>query len=642
MKKRLSFIFLASLVLVMLSFFVACDDKSTPPHEHTYEEKWQILDDTYHVKKATCEHKDEALKEEHKWNGGVVTKHATTTEAGVRTFTCTECGHTRIEEIPKSPAIQFAEGYSIDKTYDGTPVSISSENIMRDGNALTAEEIDSILFKEKNAEDNTYTKTAPIDAGEYTVKVTAKATEEHEQNVLVENFKIEPKELSLKIVPTKPYDGRTNLIGVKSEDLEGVISPDNPKLTVLMTSMNAGSTYEEYNIIPSSDGNENNNYIIKEDDNLKKASITPLKLNLKGIPFRIYDGTDIITVVSDGIIGFLPDDNPTIEIKMTSKNAVSSTKYESAKVVSSKDGYEAVNYVVDENDSNLKNAYIMKIYINLTRIPTKEYDGNNEIIVMVTDGITGYRPEDKPKIKITMSSKDVGATYASHNVSEEGLSESNYLVKDNSIENYLKKAEITKETIYLPSYSVPVAGSSKNRNFILGPNHGIRPTSETIVVKYQNEIQTWNEGTSFNANSGGRITNPDENKNYNILMPDESKIKILTAVPSGNNLGSYSIPSGVTRNFTVKSTADVFSFEVSNIEERQCYILLKYKDKAGYVPLDNDKLTGVAEDVNILYLNLDGSLGTHLFKCNYKIADFYLHDLEPGEYELKVYKRTSF
>lgn len=542
-----------------------------------------------------------------------------------------------------SGSLQFAPDFSIGKTYDRTPVSISSENIVRDGKALTAEEIDSIRFKVKDAEDGTYTETAPINAGEYTVKITAKATEEHEQGVLIKDFVISPKKLSLKIVPTKPYDGKHNLIGVASEDLEGVISPDKPTLSVMMTTQNAGSTYKGYNIIPSSGGNEKNNYIINEEDtNLKNASITPLKLNLKGTPHRIYDGTDIITVVSSGIEGFLPNDDPTIEVKMTSKNAVTSTKYESSKVVSSKGGYEAINYIVDENDSNLKNAYIMKISINLTRVPTKKYDGNIVITVKVGDGnINGYRPEDKPEIKITMSSQDVGAKYVSHKVSEVGLSESNYLVNDASVENYLKNADITKKQINLPSYSVPVSASgAKNRNFVLGPNHGTATSSETIVVNYKNENKSWNAGSSFSANSGGVITNIGEINNYSVLMPDESKIKILPAVPSENNLGPISFSNTVvTKEITVNNKTDVFSFKASGITKNNSYILLSYKEKDGYVNLDDGKLTGVAGDVNILYLHPYGAVGTYLFDCKYNTADFYLHDLDPGKYILRVYLR---
>lgn len=39
-------------------------------------------------------------KTEHQWNSGKVTKNASCTEAGTRTYTCTVCGATRIEELP--------------------------------------------------------------------------------------------------------------------------------------------------------------------------------------------------------------------------------------------------------------------------------------------------------------------------------------------------------------------------------------------------------------------------------------------------------------------------------------------------------------------------------------------------------------
>jgi hypothetical protein len=38
---------------------------------------------------------------EHTWDGGEVTKEPTTEETGEKTFTCTVCGHTRTEELPK-------------------------------------------------------------------------------------------------------------------------------------------------------------------------------------------------------------------------------------------------------------------------------------------------------------------------------------------------------------------------------------------------------------------------------------------------------------------------------------------------------------------------------------------------------------
>ncbi len=56
------------------------------------------------VKTFTCTECGETKTEEiaatgHKWDAGKVTKEATCTEDGVKTFTCTECGETKTEEI---------------------------------------------------------------------------------------------------------------------------------------------------------------------------------------------------------------------------------------------------------------------------------------------------------------------------------------------------------------------------------------------------------------------------------------------------------------------------------------------------------------------------------------------------------------
>lgn len=55
---------------------------------------------------------DESSKEEipaydHKWDGGVITKQATETEEGVRTYTCRRCNETKTEPIPKLSAINL-------------------------------------------------------------------------------------------------------------------------------------------------------------------------------------------------------------------------------------------------------------------------------------------------------------------------------------------------------------------------------------------------------------------------------------------------------------------------------------------------------------------------------------------------------
>jgi hypothetical protein len=60
----------------------------------------------------TCTEKGEKTFEsgdlaDHEWNSGVVTKEATESETGVKTYTCTECSETKTETIQKlAPTVQ--------------------------------------------------------------------------------------------------------------------------------------------------------------------------------------------------------------------------------------------------------------------------------------------------------------------------------------------------------------------------------------------------------------------------------------------------------------------------------------------------------------------------------------------------------
>lgn len=80
------------------------------PHTvHTWSEDWSV-DDTYHWHECTypdCSLADNSQKngyEEHKWNSGIITIPATEENEGEKTFTCTICGKTKTESIPKLPS----------------------------------------------------------------------------------------------------------------------------------------------------------------------------------------------------------------------------------------------------------------------------------------------------------------------------------------------------------------------------------------------------------------------------------------------------------------------------------------------------------------------------------------------------------
>lgn len=159
-------------------------------HVHTFDmTKWSY-DNDKHWHSATCADtdlkKDEA---EHAWNEGVITKPADYGVAGEKTFTCTVCKATKVESISALGAedneIVLVAGKTFGKEYDGEVVSIAKDDFV-----IAGDRTPTIMFKAKGADDNTYTATAPKNAGEYTVKVSVEGTAEWKAATQTFDFEI--------------------------------------------------------------------------------------------------------------------------------------------------------------------------------------------------------------------------------------------------------------------------------------------------------------------------------------------------------------------------------------------------------------------------------------------------------------------
>ena len=122
-KKILVAFFAAVLALVLVS----CG------HKHSYSTEWS-KDATHHWHQATCEHTEEVMdKAEHAWNQGEVTTEATIDAAGVKTYTCTECGQTKTEEIAKLPHDHtYASEWSKDETHHWHQATCTHTNEIKD------------------------------------------------------------------------------------------------------------------------------------------------------------------------------------------------------------------------------------------------------------------------------------------------------------------------------------------------------------------------------------------------------------------------------------------------------------------------------------------------------------------------------
>ena len=68
-------------------------------HTHNYNSSKN--DETNHWKECACGEKAEVSQ--HTWNDGEITKEPTVDEEGVKTYTCTVCGHSKDESIAKLP-----------------------------------------------------------------------------------------------------------------------------------------------------------------------------------------------------------------------------------------------------------------------------------------------------------------------------------------------------------------------------------------------------------------------------------------------------------------------------------------------------------------------------------------------------------
>lgn len=86
----------ALLLLALCASFFACGGE----HTHTAVEAWSHSD-MYHWHACTKKSCTVVLNQvPHTWNDGEVTKEPSPTADGIRTYTCTICGHQGTEAIP--------------------------------------------------------------------------------------------------------------------------------------------------------------------------------------------------------------------------------------------------------------------------------------------------------------------------------------------------------------------------------------------------------------------------------------------------------------------------------------------------------------------------------------------------------------
>ena len=166
---------------------------------HTYGEEWKN-DESGHWHESTCDATaptHDVMKSDfaaHTFDEGEVTKPADFGVVGEKKFTCTECGYSYTQEIPalgaKDNTISFANDLVDEKTYDGLAFIIDPAKVNRKGDGEIT-----ITYKGEN--DTAFSETAPINAGEYTVKATVKGTAEWKGGEITTTIIINKREITL-------------------------------------------------------------------------------------------------------------------------------------------------------------------------------------------------------------------------------------------------------------------------------------------------------------------------------------------------------------------------------------------------------------------------------------------------------------
>ena len=220
---------------------------------HTYGTEWK-KDETGHWHESTCDATaptHDVMKGDfaaHTFDEGVETKPADYGVVGEKKFTCTVCGYEKTEEInalgAKDNEIKLADGKTLGKEYDGEVISITKGDFV-----IAGDRTPTFMFKAKGADDNTYTATAPKNAGEYTVKVSAAATAEWKAATKTFDFAITPMVIGVDWEP--PYENTNVFSGEPAELIPG----DEAMITVTMSSANVGAEVQSFEITGKDAGN---------------------------------------------------------------------------------------------------------------------------------------------------------------------------------------------------------------------------------------------------------------------------------------------------------------------------------------------------------------------------------------------------
>ena len=479
--KRKSIITVLALVLVLalsLSIFSACNKK------HKYSSEWKFDEKTHWHECTTKKHTDTTEKLPHEFKEEIV-KAADYGVVGEKKFTCKDCGYSYTEDIDalgaKDNEIKLQDGKTLDKTYDGSAVDVSDKFSFNGNGEVT------LMFKAQGAEDDAYAATAPKDAGEYTVKVSVRATAEWKSATKTFDFAIAKKELTA--TGTKEYDGNATMPAT----LTGVIAGDAVTATITMDSKNVGATVQSVVL----DGADKDNYTI----NIANVSVTVTQREIKIKDLEVeYNGMSKYILVNiqasseDATkYNFVTGDHVNLSLTFNGKANAGDTQAQLKSI--SLNSNDAENYKKPEiSDVTVtvlqRSITVMNREFKKTKVGVGQFEGSTWFALTEEEGFVAGETELKIGIKDTaVASYAVGGPYNMEFVEDRfvlsGDGKGNYkVVGAVGCTLTISGKEVTLNATYVDASDNPISGIEGNFSVTIDDKGISSQTAQGDLAEY--------------------------------------------------------------------------------------------------------------------------------------------------------------
>lgn len=313
------------------------------------------------------------------------------------------------------------------KTYDGTAVSAPTFNKSSDSAAV-------VEYKLKTADDNTYTTTVPINAGEYTVRVTVAEGANHTSASQTKDFTIAKKALT-EVTVSKVYDATTaitnySLVG----NCTGLVGSDNIMLSATLNSKNVEEAESVTNIQLS--GTNASNYSLAESE----VTATVTKYIFKNLDATVeYNGSNVHYIDMSHV-----EDGVQIEVTFDGTSVICNAT--GARVLEGE--VESTNYGIDVDPASDEKCTVeivaRKVNIVWTDPEDLTFDGTAKIPTAVIDSLAGG---DTHTPEITLCEGHDNVTYGSAFQFEATVVNLNYEVVEGAVSPVYTIEDITEMTV---------------------------------------------------------------------------------------------------------------------------------------------------------------------------------------------------